>query len=67
MLVADVTSYNNTSEQWLPMMLDNALESIPCEVLERNNNYNQTFEVKHSRQSHDISKIDWRLIKNAEL
>lgn len=64
MVLVDVTTYNNTSKEWLPNMLDKGLASVDCLIVGRNNGYNQTFCVKHSRTDGcvDTSKICWRII-----
>ena len=64
MVLVDVTTYNNTSKEWLPNMLDKGLASVECLVVGRNIGYNQTFCIKHSRTNGcvDTSKICWRVI-----
>lgn len=62
-LFADVTSYNDVSQEWLPLMMDKGLKEVCCNVIEQNRNYNQAFYVSHSRTSKDVSKIVWRIIK----
>jgi len=63
MLLVDVSSYNNISQQWLPDMMDKGLKAAGCYVADRNEGYNCPFFVSHSRRTHDISKVAWRLIK----
>ena len=63
MLLVDVTSYNNTSQEWLPMMMDKGLKATNCNVIARNIGYNQTYTITHSQQIGDISKVAWRMIK----
>lgn len=62
-LLVDVTSYNDVSQEWLPLMMDRGLREVCCNVIAQNENYNQAFYVSHSRMSGDISKIVWRIIK----
>lgn len=64
MVLVDVTSYNSTSKEWLPSMLDKGLASVDCLIVGRNSGYNQTFCVNHSRTYGcvDTSKICWRII-----
>ncbi len=64
LLIADVTSYNNISQEWLPNMMDNGLKEAECNIIAKNSGYNQTFFVSHSKKQKDISKIAWRLIQN---
>lgn len=67
MVLADVTTYNNVSQEWLPIMMDSAINQTGCSVLGRNVGYNQTFVISHSSKMGDISKIAWRIIKNDTL
>ena len=64
MLLCDVTTYSDTAQEWLPMMMDRGLADAGCRVTLRNDGFNQTFTVYHSRHSCDKSKVAWRLIKN---
>lgn len=64
LLLADVTTYNNILQDWLPHMMDEGLAKANCNVVAQNNGYNQAFFVTHSRKKDDISKIAWRLIRN---
>lgn len=61
-LFVDVTTYNNTSQEWLPKMMDKGLKSANCFVTNKNEGYNQTFSVTHSHKSYDESKVAWRII-----
>lgn len=63
MLLVDVTSFNNISQEWLPQMMDKGLNSINCKIIKKNNGYNQSYFVSHSMKCNDVSKIAWRLIK----
>lgn len=62
MLVEDVTSYNNVLREWLPRMMDKALEDCCCRTIGSNHGYNQAFMVSHSHCVADVSKVAWRLI-----
>lgn len=64
MVLADVSTYNNVSQEWLPIMMDAAISQIGCCLLCKNDGYNQTFTISHSNKTGDISKIAWRIIKN---
>lgn len=64
LLLADVTTYNNVSQEWLPHMMDEGMAKAGCNVVAKNNGYNQAFFVTHSKKKNDISKIAWRLIRN---
>lgn len=61
-LLTDVTTYNDVSQEWLPRMMDQGLAGVNCQVIERNEGYNQAFTVSHSKRKNDISKIAWRII-----
>ena len=50
MLLADVTTYNNVSQEWLPVMMDKGLKEADCHVIQANKGYNQTFVVSHSKE-----------------
>lgn len=63
-LLVDVTTYNNTSKEWLPMMMDRGITAANCCVVERNQGYNQTYTISHSCKANDVSKVAWRIIKN---
>ncbi len=64
LLLADVTTYNNVSQEWLPHMMDEGLGKIGCNIVAQNHGYNQSFNVTHSKKKNDVSKIAWRLILN---
>lgn len=62
MLLVDITTKNNVSQEWLPAMMDSGLAAAGATVIARNQGHNETFTVSHSRQAGDTSKIAWRLI-----
>ena len=66
MTLVDVTTYNNVSNEWLPIMMDRGLSSVKCKVIAKNEGYNQPLYISHSKTSGscDVSKICWRIIKN---
>lgn len=63
MLIADVSTKNVTSQEWLPNMLDAGVRGGGATILSRNEGFNETFIVKHSHASCDKSKIAWRFIE----
>lgn len=63
MVLADVSTYNNVSQEWLPMMMDKGIAQSQSRVLLGNEGYNQTFTVMHQKRANDISKIAWRIIQ----
>lgn len=62
LLLEDVTTYNNTSQEWLPIMMDKGLRESNCKIEYKNQGYNQCFLVTHSRKKNDKSKVAWRVI-----
>jgi len=64
-MLEDVTTYNNVSQEWLPKMMDAALMGVSGKVLMKNDGFNQTFIVSHSKRKHDISKVAWRIIQKS--
>lgn len=67
MLLVDISSYNNVSQQWLPDIMDEGLKEAGCVIINRNKGYNYPFFITHSRHHNDISKVAWRLIKNSTI
>ena len=65
LLLEDITTKNDVSQQWLPKMMDEGLQKINCTVIDKNEGYNQTYFVKHSHspKPNDNSKVAWRIIK----
>lgn len=61
--IADITTYNEVSNEWLVKMLDKASAACDVAILERNQGYNEEFIVSHSLKRYDRSKIAWRLYK----
>lgn len=61
MILADVTSYNDVSQEWLPRMMDYGLAQAECRVILKNDGYNQTIVVGHKNKQRDFSKIAWRI------
>lgn len=63
MLLVDVTTYSDVSQEWLPNMMDAGLEATGCKVIAKNIGYNMEFHVTHSRHNHDLTKVAWRIIQ----
>mgnify|MGYP003488693361 FL=1 len=63
-LMEDVTTYNKTSQDWLPKMMDRGIVQSGCSVKYKNEGYNQCFQVSHSRKKNDKSKVAWRIINS---
>ena len=64
MFLEDVTSCNMISQEWLPKMMDAGLRNVDCEIIARNDGFNQVYYISHSRRKNDVSKVAWRMIKN---
>lgn len=62
MLIVDVSTYNNESQEWLPQMLDAGLTQSNCNIFLRNEGYNQSIFITHSKRTSDISKVAWRIV-----
>ena len=62
--LADVTSFNAVSQDWLPAMLDNASKACNVDILYRNEGFNEDYHISHTHHKNDISKIAWRIYKN---
>lgn len=65
MCVADITSRNNISQEWLPRMLDNGINATPCNVLMQNKDFNESYYITHSRKKNELTKIAWRILKHS--
>lgn len=61
--IADITTYNEISKEWLTNMLDIASEICDVTIIDRNQGYNEEFLVSHSLKKYDKSKIAWRIYK----
>ena len=62
--LADITSFNAASQEWLPKMLDKASEICNVDILYSNSGFNEEFHITHTRHRNDISKIAWRIYKH---
>jgi len=63
MLFVDITTYSDTSKEWLPIMMDKGLRAAHCTIVKKNEGYNQTYKITHSHKQNDTSKVAWRMIK----
>lgn len=63
MAIIDVSTFNSTSQEWLPRMIDDGIASNKCKIIMKNEGYNQSFFISHSLFTRDISKISWRIIE----
>lgn len=61
-ILVDVTTYNGTSQEWLPKQMDKGLSACTVNVVSSNDGFNQIFHVSHSKKQNDISKVAWRII-----
>lgn len=60
--LADVSSFNEEQQEWLPKLIDKACQEVKANVFMRNDNYNELYMVSHSRKMKDSSKLSWRLL-----
>lgn len=65
--LADVTSFNTVSQNWLPDMLDNASKYCNADILYRNSGFNEDYHITHTHHRNDVSKIAWRIYKNTKM
>ncbi len=63
MVIEDVTSINNTSEEWQSKTMDDGLLNVKCNIVDRNNWFYQIYTITHSHKPSDVSKVAWRIIK----
>lgn len=64
MCIADVTSYSDVAQEWLPKMLDGGINITDTKIVAKNNGYNESYYITHSRKHDDLSKIAWRILKH---
>lgn len=62
--LADVSSFNEEQQEWLPKLIDKACKETGPKVCMKNDNYNEAFYVSHSGKQIDSSKISWRILNN---
>lgn len=62
--LADITSFNEVSQDWLPVMLDNASKACNIDIIYRNGGFNEDYHITHTHHKNDTSKIAWRIYKN---
>ena len=62
MLIVDITSYSDVTNEWLPKMMDASILTQPCKKVHINEGYNQPIYVTHSHKNNDVSKVAWRMI-----
>lgn len=63
MVLADISSKNEISNEWIPDMMDRGLNTLGAYVTHRNSGNNESFIVSHSGCSGDCSKLAWRIIE----
>lgn len=62
-VLVDVTTRNDVSKEWLPVMMDKGIRAANCELAMRNKGYNQQYIISHSKMNRDVSKVAWRIIR----
>lgn len=64
MCIVDVSFFNCASNEWLPIMMDKAINSCDnVDIIDKNINFNECYYISHSRKREDISKVFWRILK----
>lgn len=62
--ISDITSYNNTAQEWLGNMMNEAVDKVGGDIIHSNKGLNEEFIVSHSRKRIDSSKIAWRILSS---
>lgn len=65
--LADITSFNAVSQDWLPIMLDNAAKTCNVDILYQNIGFDEDYHISHRCYTNDISKIAWRIYKKQKM
>ena len=65
--LADITSFNAVSQDWLPIMLDNAAKTCNVDILYQNIGFNEDYHISHRCYTNDISQIAWRIYKKQKM
>ena len=65
--LADITSFNAVSQDWLPIMLDNAAKTCNVDILYQNIGFNEDYHISHRCYTNDISKSAWRIYKKQKM
>ncbi len=63
MCIADVTTYSDISNDWLPKMMDRGISNQGFTIVDKNSGYNESLTITHSLKHRDNSKIAWRILK----
>ena len=66
MFIADIATFNDVSQEWLPHMMDRGICESNLKVISANVGHNEEFFVSHSHKSKDISKVAWRILSNTK-
>ena len=62
--LADITSYSEETQEWLPKIIDKGIANSKLTLIASNKGYNEEFLVSHSHKRNDNSKIAWRILRN---
>ena len=65
--LADISSFNVVSQNWLPVMLDKVSETCNVDILYRNSGFNEDYHITHTHHRNDVSKIAWRIYKSKKM
>lgn len=65
--LADVSSFNEEQQEWLPILIDTACKDNNTKICMRNDNFNEKFCVSHSGKINDSSKLSWRILRKVDI
>ena len=60
--LADVSSFNEEQQEWLPKLVDKACKDTNINIYMRNKDFNERYCVSHSGKTNDSSKLFWRIL-----
>ncbi|MDY3091180.1 MAG: hypothetical protein SOW66_08750 [Porphyromonas sp.] len=61
--LSDITTYNSEAQEWLSVLVDEALAQLECDVVLSSSGYWEAFKVSHSARLQDVSKVTWRILR----
>lgn len=65
--LADISSFNEEQQEWLPKLIDKACKETNINICMRNENFNERYCVSHSGKTIDSSKLSWRILNRGEI
>lgn len=64
--LSDITTYNSEAQEWLSVLVDEALAQLECDVVLSSSGYCEAFKVSHSARLQDVSKVTWRILRQTK-